>query len=193
MMTNIENKKTSRELDIGATVKNLIDNFYEIPLEILAQLVEENTIIYNIFEKIIEENPNLKIQDITHDLYIQTIEKHLDTGVFLTMAFIEPHELIIHSVNNKKISADWIDSGGEDIDEEEAEEFLRSEIGCYDEKPFGVMLKKEDGDLTIEYCYEEIGSNYPPWPSTIEYFDSSNIILEKVVECIDEGLIFKED
>lgn len=140
-----------------------------------------------------EYDKNYELNEID-DIYINEVYKNLDKGIFISMAFVEIFEdkCIIHST--KKYIYDISDVVESD------EEYIDAYDGDFETIIYGIKVISENDKLKISYCGDYRGAFLTPlfeWMiflndnQTSYKFNIRNPIVQKVVEAIYNGIIFK--
>ena len=136
---------------------------------------------------------NYELNEID-DTYINEVFKNLDIGIFISMAIVEIIEdkCIIHST--KKYIYDISDVVESD------DEYIDAYDGDIERIIYGIKVISENDKLKISYCGDYRGALLTPlfeWMiflndnQTSYKFNIRNPIVQKVVEAIYNGIIFK--
>lgn len=189
-------EERSNDIDIIATIKNAFANFYTKDLEYpFIEDVEYDMPGLSLKCYIREYDEHYELNEID-DIYINEVYKNLDKGIFISMAFVKIFEnkCIIHSTKKYIYNiSDLVESDEEYID-------LYREFWEFEKIIYGIKVIKENDKLKISYCGDFRGAILTPlfeWMiflndnQTAYKFNTTNPIVQKVVEAIYNGIIFK--
>lgn len=188
-------EERSNDMDIVATIKNAFANFYTKDLNYpFIEDIEYDMPGLSLKWYIREYDKNYELNEID-EIYLNEVYKNLDKGIFISMAFVEIFEnkCIIHStkkyIYNLSNLVEYTDEEYIDLYNEEFEKII-----------YGIKVIKENDKLKISYCGDYHGVGLTPlfeWMiflkdnQTSYKFNTNNPIVQKVVEAIYNGIIFK--
>ena len=208
IMKNIEEK--SNEIDIISTIKNCEENFKSLPLESLSYPIKDKKYIpRNSIQDLLNDNPNLKQDNITEEMIINKINESLEQeGIFIEMAIanIWDEEVSILSIKNVSFPVQYLINDNykralkENLNEEDDDKFDYNDyIFDCEGTLFGLKIKNENGITHVGFYIEEGGPTcfHEPTIHEIEssgeklYRDISNPIIQEVIRVIDNCIVYK--